>query len=186
MTRQERLQFCAVCEKRDFDPRQGIICGLTGAAAEFEGNCKDFVEDPKEVVQVKEQKASLKADTNKSINRGRYALFVIGALYLIVGAYEGFMMAGAELIFGVIDWIAAGVFIGLGIWSYKKASMALILGLSFYVLIILLMFAIEPISLVSGIICKALIIVYLVNAIVTARKEEAKQSEKSEDLLDQL
>lgn len=186
MTRQERLQFCSVCEKRDFDPKHGIICGLTGAQADFIGTCKDFVEDPKEVVHVKSQKKSLQADTDKTINKGRYALFIIGALYLLVGAYEGFIMDGADIIFGVIDWIAAGVFVGLGVWSYKKASLALILGLSFYVLIILLMFAIEPASLIGGIIWKVLIIVYLVNSIVTARQEEAKNGEKSEDLLDQL
>lgn len=42
MDRKEQLHFCKQCHNQKFDPRQGIICGLTNKPADFEGTCPDF------------------------------------------------------------------------------------------------------------------------------------------------
>lgn len=42
MTREDHLKFCTVCQLKDFDARQGVICSLTGKQADFEGSCPTF------------------------------------------------------------------------------------------------------------------------------------------------
>lgn len=186
MTHAERIAICSVCTKRAFNPKQGIICSLTKEKADFEGSCADYHEDSKEVRIEKQKIKSIQSDTNKSNNKGRYALFIIGGLYVIVGFVESYIINGHQLLFGIIDWIVAAVFIGLGVWSYTKASLAMIIGLSFYIGIMLLLFALEPSTLLKGVIWKGLVIYYLIYAIKTAREEEAKQKPESDDILDQI
>ncbi|WP_299676939.1 RDD family protein [uncultured Tenacibaculum sp.] len=45
MTREERLSFCKICKNQKLDFKQGIVCGLTNAPAEFENSCDSFSED---------------------------------------------------------------------------------------------------------------------------------------------
>jgi antitoxin component YwqK of YwqJK toxin-antitoxin module len=45
MTRQEQLALCNKCLNREFDPKQGLICNLTGKIADFEHNCENFSRD---------------------------------------------------------------------------------------------------------------------------------------------
>jgi hypothetical protein len=188
MTREQQLEFCSVCLKRDFDPKQGIVCGITSAKPEFVGSCEEYEENERAVYHEQQKKNSLRADTKKGINRGRYALFIVGGLYLIIGYYEAFMMFGHQLAFGFVDWAIAAIFIGLGVWSYRKASLALIIGLIVYVGLIVLIAAFDPSTLVKGIIWKILIISALVTSIGTARSDEAKEKLESNesDLLDQV
>lgn len=40
------MQFCAKCKNKRADQQQGLICGLTNAAPNFQGSCPDYVEDP--------------------------------------------------------------------------------------------------------------------------------------------
>jgi uncharacterized RDD family membrane protein YckC len=42
MKREDHLKFCTVCQLKDFDARQGVICSLTGKQADFEGSCPTF------------------------------------------------------------------------------------------------------------------------------------------------
>lgn len=186
MTRQEQLNFCSVCTKKSFNPKSGIVCGLTNEVAAFEGSCADFVKDEQEAKHENLRTISRKKDANKSIRHGRTALFVIGGLYVLVGFYEGLLMEGHELLFGLIDWGAAAVFIGLGVWSYQKPFLAMILGLAFYVAIILLIGVIDPTTIIQGIIWKFLIIFYLGYGISNARAEEANEKQDSGDILDQI
>ena len=51
MTRLEQLKFCEVCQHRKMDMRQGLLCGLTDAKADFEGTCARFKSDEKAVVK---------------------------------------------------------------------------------------------------------------------------------------
>ncbi len=52
LTRDEHLAFCKRCTNRQFDPQQGVICKLTGRAADFETTCPTFVVDPSVPVSV--------------------------------------------------------------------------------------------------------------------------------------
>jgi len=186
MTREEQLKFCSVCKNRTFNPKQGIICSITNEIASFAGTCPTYIEDEQEVRIENRKVQSEKHETKRGINKGRYALFIIGGLYVIVGFLEAFVIEGHDLLFGIIDWIVAVVFIGLGIWSYRKASLAYIIGLGFYITIILLLFAVEPTSIINGVIWKVLVIYSLIYGIRTARSEEAKYKTRSVDLLDQI
>lgn len=186
MTKQERNKLCGVCKNRDFDPKSGVICGLTKAPATFDITCEDFAEDQKEVRNEK-LKTTIRQDaTNKTVNKGRYALFVVGGLYILVGFLEAFVIPYHEILFGIIDWGIAAAFIGLAIWSYRNASTALICGLALYVLLMICFAILDPTTLIRGIIWKVLIIGYLIYAISTALSEEKKAAfnKKSPDLLD--
>lgn len=44
MTREERLEWCKVCQHETFDKAKGKVCGLTNEPATFEQECADFVE----------------------------------------------------------------------------------------------------------------------------------------------
>jgi hypothetical protein len=186
MTRQEHLAFCSVCTNRSFDPKQGIVCGLTKEVANFDPTCVDYKEDPSEMRIENEKVAEKQTEKKKTINKARIALFIIGGLYVLVGFQEAYVLPGHELLFGIIDWIVAGIFIGLGVWSYKAPVPSLITGLVVYVAIMLLLAAIDVSTLFRGVIWKVAIIYYLIHGIKTAR-EEAKLVKKSNaDLLDEF
>lgn len=57
MEREEQLFFCRKCKKRQFDPNQGIICGLTQKRADFEKECENYVLD-EAVVAMDKKKAA--------------------------------------------------------------------------------------------------------------------------------
>jgi hypothetical protein len=186
MTRQEHLAFCSVCLNRSFDPKQGIVCGLTKEVAHFDPTCIDFKEDAAELRIAHEKVAEEKSIKKKTINKARIALFLIGGLYVIVGFLEAYVLPEHELLYGIIDWVVAGIFIGLGVWSYKAPVPSLITGLVVYVTLVLLLAAIDVSTLFQGVIWKVAIIYYLIHGIKTAR-EEAKLVKKSNaDLLDEF
>lgn len=45
MTREEHLKYCKICINREFDPKQGLICGLTKKIADFEETCPSYLKD---------------------------------------------------------------------------------------------------------------------------------------------
>ncbi len=49
MTREERMKFCSQCDNSKFDTKQGIVCGLTNAKADFEEECPDFTGNKEDV-----------------------------------------------------------------------------------------------------------------------------------------
>lgn len=186
MTREEQLESCNLCQNRSFNPAIGTICGLTNAAATFDGVCPSFIVDELEIASNERKEKEQKTHANKDINRGRYALFIIGGLYIIAGFLEAYVIEGHDLIYGVIDWFMAAIFIGLGVWSYKQASLALIIGLIVYVAVMLLLAFLDPSTIIEGIIWKVLIIYSLIYSIKTARSEEVKIKKTSVDLLDEF
>jgi hypothetical protein len=186
MTRQDHLAFCSVCTNRSFNPKFGIVCGLTKEVANFDPTCADFKEDVAEMRIANEKVVEKQSEKTKTINKARIALFLIGGLYVIVGFLEAYVLPGHELLYGIIDWVVAGIFIGLGVWSYKAPVPSLITGLVVYVAIMLLLASIDSSTLFRGVIWKIAIIYYLIHGIKTAR-EEAKLVKKSNaDLLDEF
>ena len=45
MTREEHLEFCTKCINREFSRNHGVICGITGKIADFEGECENYSVD---------------------------------------------------------------------------------------------------------------------------------------------
>lgn len=57
MDRAKQLEYCKKCTKQKFDPRQGIICGLTNQKADFESECEHFeIDKAKIVAEIEKQK----------------------------------------------------------------------------------------------------------------------------------
>ena len=65
MTREERLNYCRVCNHRQNDFQKGIVCKLTGKQADFEGNCPNYIENP--------ELANRERDKQKDRGVGTYA-----------------------------------------------------------------------------------------------------------------
>jgi len=184
ITTEQRLNICGVCKNRSFNPKQGIICGLTKETPHFDENCDSFLDDFRAQKMEDTKTEHLNNQTKKTINKGRFALFAIGAIYLFVGIWEGFYINGHDIIYGIVDWVVAAIFIFLGVLSFRKASLSFIIGLSVYVLLIVLMAIIEPSTLISGIIWKIIIISSLALGIKQAREVEIEINPKSDELLD--
>lgn len=181
----KQLDLCMVCTKRAFNPNKGTVCGLTSEKPTFEIHCNEYEEDPKAVHLENVTKNESKKATNKAINKGRIALFIIGGLYVILGAIEGFVMPGHDILYGAIDWVIAGLFIGLAVLSYQHAYLSLLIGFCLYIGLMLLFAFIDPSTVFKGIIWKGLIIYYLIISIKTARENQHQEEVFSEDLLDQ-
>lgn len=64
MNREHQLSFCEKCTKREFSPKEGIVCSLTSAQATFEKNCVDFEVDPNMV----RWKENVEKDNTRSDN----------------------------------------------------------------------------------------------------------------------
>ena len=84
MTKKERLVFCKKCQNRDFNLTQGILCGLTGAEAQFEGECPDFLIDEKSSY-VPQPKAQIRPNAIRAKNATLFVWVVlaVGAISAI-------------------------------------------------------------------------------------------------------
>lgn len=187
MTREEYIKICSVCTNRKFNPKEGVVCGLTEMPANFELSCPDYNEDANELRLVKMKESHDKKQANKKVNRGRIALYIVAGMYALAGVYEAFFMLGAHILFGTIDWIVSGIFIGLAILSYKKAFIAMVIGLVVYLGLVVLIAVFDPSTIVQGILWKILITALLVHGIREAKSSESKEVKAvNEDLLDQM
>ena len=45
MNRTHHLKYCTTCTKREQNLQEGLVCSLTGAKANFEGECESFEKD---------------------------------------------------------------------------------------------------------------------------------------------
>ena len=80
MTREEHLNFCKICKSQKFDPKKGVICGLTGKVADFEGTCDSFEEDAALKVKVESNKA-----LSKTASRGkRFANYILDRIFFSI------------------------------------------------------------------------------------------------------
>lgn len=86
---------------------------------------------------------------------------------------EGVKQPGVEeaitgdsvVVIGAVIGVLAAIFLALGIWARRSPLPAAITGLTLYVTLMLAGAALDPASLVQGIILKAIIILFLVRAI---------------------
>lgn len=184
--RENQLHYCQICLNRSFDSKQGIICGITNKKATFQTTCPDFSPDEKETTLIEQTNKIAAKEDAKEVNNARTTLFVITGLYILIGIYEAFIMSEHALIFGVIDWIVAGIFLGLALFSFKQPFTALLSGLIVYVTILLLLALTDPSTLFHGIIWKLAIIYYLIMGIKISRNMESRKTDAfKSDLLDE-
>lgn len=102
MTRQEQLRFCSVCSHRQMDMKQGIVCGLTGAKADFEDACPQYELDPaqaaKEEEKARKTEEAIKNAAENPRMRGATLFLFVGIISLVNLILE---LVGIRLIFGL-------------------------------------------------------------------------------------
>lgn len=173
MTHKERVDICNQCLNRDFSTTYGIICKITQNRPDFDDSCVNYHEDSIAKVTKIKNKEIFVQDQNKSINQGRIALFAIAAIQLLA-SYFSISMREIPFQLVIPDLVMAVLFLGLGILSFKKSYLALLLGLFMYLTIILIVALISPITLFSGWLLKVIIITTLIYATSVAKSEEKR------------
>ncbi len=83
MDRAQQVEFCKKCEHRKPDIKQGLLCGLTDAKADFDDSCENFSEDNKAQVYYKQQEKGVRKETIASIIGTVLAVMLVaGRVYL--------------------------------------------------------------------------------------------------------
>lgn len=100
MTREEQLKFCSVCKHRKMDMRQGMLCDLTDAKADFDEKCENFDVDQKMLEkQMQEQREQQETEISESPNmKGSNWFLWIGILSMVNILIE---QLGVRMIFGL-------------------------------------------------------------------------------------
>ncbi|PKP36162.1 MAG: RDD family protein [Bacteroidetes bacterium HGW-Bacteroidetes-15] len=91
--------FCKVCKNQKFDPKQGIVCGLTNLRADFEKSCEFFSGD----LQLKAQhdlelKKSEVFDKTASTGK-RFANYLIDFIFFMIFCFISGVILGIVLVF---------------------------------------------------------------------------------------
>lgn len=150
MKREEQLKYCTICQLRNFNPKHGIICSLTGEPASFQVACPDFIQDEKASISEKEAEQERQLDIRKTINYGRYNLLLIGTVFLALGLVEIFVVNDYSP-FNTLSFLTLSVTnFTLALWSYEKPVKANIAGLTLFIAILLTEFIIDPVQLLDG------------------------------------
>ncbi|MCU4158363.1 site-2 protease family protein [Carboxylicivirga sp. A043] len=136
MDRKYQLEFCKICDNREFSRDKGIICKLTGDIAKFENDCPDFAGDRKQTPYVPQTDSSVDSEENydfektvdgyptkpieetkkQSINRSLMSMgLFIAAFYLIFKWDITYILVLA----GVIFIHEIGHFLAMRIFKYN-------------------------------------------------------------------
>lgn len=94
MTREEQLRFCSVCNHRKMDMQQGLLCELTNAKADFDGNCPNYDED----VTKKEKSERIEKEFQETLTVSGWLAF-----FLWVGVGLGAMFSCLFIIPILVD-----------------------------------------------------------------------------------
>lgn len=87
MTRQEHLQFCKICINQKFDSKQGIVCRLTNAIANFEDTCTTFEEDPI-LTEKEKQLAITRTIAGKEASQGkRFTNYILDSICILMFSF---------------------------------------------------------------------------------------------------
>lgn len=110
---------------------------------------------------------------NKHVRHARNAIFFVAGAQVVLGLILSFAGPDELFVYSIIELlIVAGIFAGLGFWAMKNPYPAILTALIFYCALILLYAAIEPVSIMRGIILKVVIIIYLVKGLKNAREAQ--------------
>jgi hypothetical protein len=118
-------------------------------------------------------------EAHKKIKRSSNALFFIGGLTVIAGlaAYAVSKDHSTKINVLLTNVILGAIYVVLGFWCKKKPLAAIISGLSLYVLIFVLNAVVNPLTIVSGIIFKIVIVGMFINGIKSAIEAEKIKKE---------
>lgn len=82
---QERIDLCKTCQKRKFDIKSGILCGITGEKPSFNKVCPNRIIDEEEVKIIQKKKEELR-DSNFEYSqaRGIWIGLAVGLISIII------------------------------------------------------------------------------------------------------
>ncbi|MGB6268617.1 MAG: hypothetical protein WBF67_06345 [Olleya sp.] len=106
------------------------------------------------------------SDAKQKIKSARNTLYVIAGFVILFGLFVYYQNDDMPVL--IVNVIIGCIYIFLGSWSEEKPLVALLLGLLLYITTIVISAIADPLSLVSGIIWKVLIIAYLGKGIYSA------------------
>jgi len=93
MQRQQQLKYCKVCKNQGFNIKEGVICKLTEARADFKDVCPDYILD--EALLEKREKAQVQSNIQIEKETNNTSI-VMGVLA---------MVGGAIWFFGALIWM---------------------------------------------------------------------------------
>lgn len=133
----------------------------------------------------KMQERSKQKENEKSVKYAKNALIFVAVIQFLLGLYEGFV--SPKMIEAlIVDFVIGGLFLGMFFYAKTRPLRAFAIALGVYGGIILLMAAIDPATIVQGIIVKFLVIGGLISGIQAARKMPKPKAPISEELLDDI
>jgi len=161
---------CPACSA----PYEEIDVNCNGCNYPLQGNEqeKDHFTSEREVKQIELSELSDK------VNSARKSLFIIAGLDAIFAIimYLSSKNEAEKLTNLISEAVIVTIFFVLGIWAKKKTKTALITGLIIFVTLHLLNALFDPMSLLSGIIFKIIIIAYLIKGIkATSQSDKLKK-----------
>lgn len=162
---------CPSCSKK-INPK-ALRCPFCKTLLVSQEKFDKVVIERREKSRIKEEKDYIKS--------GRNTLFIVGGVSLIpVIMY----LTQDDSLSAIIQSVYASIFIILGFVASKNAYAALLWGIIFYGLGIMLAAIGDPSSIIKGVIFKGIIIYYLVKGISNASKYRSNKKKVSTDLLD--
>ncbi len=182
MTHKERIDICNQCTNREFSSSVGIICGLTRKRPDFQVSCAEYNEDLAAKKMKSLSKTSARIEEDSGMNRGRFALFFIAVAQFIMVLYH-YSSESWPVILLLPDLIIAVVFVVLGFISFKKPLLAFTLGLGLYILLIIVVGILEPVSVFRGILIKIAVISALIYSAINAREKAKKPKSDEIDMI---
>jgi hypothetical protein len=118
-------------------------------------------------------------DANNKIKKAGYVLYYIAGATVIMGliAYTTTKDKETAQFTLITNVILAVIYAGLGLWSNRKPLAVIISGFSLYVLILVLNAVVSPLTIVSGIFFKIIVIGFFIRGVKSAIDAEKIKKE---------
>jgi ribosomal protein L37E len=121
-------------------------------------------------------KEQLLIDKKKSVRKATNILFILAGLNLIIGIIMG-LLVEVNILVLIASIVSAAIYLGLGLWSLKQPFPAILSGFFIYIVFNVLNAIVDPTTIYQGLLWKIIIIssfVYGYKGVMDAKKIEAE------------
>lgn len=115
LQRDHQLESCLKCQRRKFNSKKGVVCGMTDEWADFDYTCDNFLLDAKAEIQLIREKEDRLKDTAATNTMG------LNQVGITNGIIAGIIITSIAVI-AMINGFVFGIFI-------IYASFALVIGI---------------------------------------------------------
>ncbi len=102
-------------------------------------------------------KHTLLADQKKAINKARNMLFGLSILFILFSILLG-AITEFNLVVLITNFVVAGIYLGLGLWSRKNPFPAILTGFFLYITLLVSNAVIDTITIFQGLLMKGFVI----------------------------